>query len=145
MQESDDPAKRRLKLLDDSRFPLVRYRVPEVVDHLRAEADPLIEDFNLLLDAKRSFVLITSGLHDREPIEVRKGRAVWFKANQNRLVDRCKALIHVEPDPDQRHRMLDQTQNLGDALGMPFFMVADEAEALACAGTALEAQDECPD
>ena len=129
MSDSDTRAERSFTFLDASRFPIVRYRIPEAVGHLQAETDPLLKDLDLLLSRNLPFILITSGQHDREPADVRKGRAVWFKAHQPRLAGLCRVMIHIAPDPQERRRMIEQTQTLTNTLGMPLFVVSEETEA----------------
>lgn len=140
MSDSDAGAERSFTFLDASRFPVVRYRIPEAVGHLQAETDPLLRDLDLLLARNLPFILITSGQHDREPADVRKGRAVWFKAHQPRLAGLCRVMIHIAPNPEERHRMIEQTQTLSNTLGMPLFVVSDETEADRRAQSVLSAQ-----
>lgn len=127
--------------LDASRFPIVRYRIPEAVDHLRAETDPLLRDLDLLLACDLPFVLITSGQHDREPADVRKGRAIWFKAHQPRLARLCRVMVHIAPDAEERCRMIAEAGKLRNTLGLPFFVVSSEAEAAKEASAALSTEN----
>lgn len=140
MSDSDTGSEPRFAFLDTSRFPIVRYRIPKAVGHLQAETDPLLKDLDLLLARNLPFILITSGQHDREPADVRKGRAVWFKAHQPRLASLCRVMIHIAPDPEERRRMIEQTQTLSNTLGMPLFVVSDETEADKRAQSILSAQ-----
>ena len=138
MSDKEGAEKPAFALLDDSGFPVVRYRVPDPMDIGRDGYDELLADLDILLARDAPFVMITSGQHDREPPDVRKGRAVWFKANQGRFASRCKAFIHVEPDEDELRRMDEKKESLGEALGVPCFLVSSEADAIRRAAASLE-------
>ena len=137
MAREDSPTPSNLKLIDDSCFPIVRYRVPENPDMFDHGEDYLLQDLDSLLARDLPFVMITSGKHDQEADEIRKGRAIWFKANQKRFATLCRALIHLEPDRSEKQRMTADTQNLTAALGIPFTVVSSEAEAEQRAGEAM--------
>ncbi len=126
-----------LKVLDDSEFPVVRYRVPAAPESWDALRSGTEADIERLLSRSRPFVLISSGEHDREPTEVRKRRSLWLKQNRDRLAEVCRAMIHVEPDPEPRQRMAAQAASVSKALGLPFIVVGTDAIAALHAATRL--------
>lgn len=116
-------------LIDDSDFPILRYRIPEPEIWKDTDRDRLLPELEALLAREERFVLITIGLHDREPEEVRKGRAVWFKAHRGHFAEHCLALIHVCTDQDEEAKLRNAHQNLADALGTQVCLARDEADA----------------
>ena len=135
MSKKPDQAADRLKLLDASCFPVVHYRIPEPDGDTFADGDGLIADMEVLLRRDQPFVIVSSGLHDREPAEIRKGRAIWFKQNGARFAERCRAMIHVEPDEETRRLMAARLAKISDEMGTQFTVAGDTtaAEALALA------------
>ena len=129
MSDNAKRAANPLKLLDDSGFPIVRYRVPEPASDAFRCGDDLLADLEALLARDVTFVLISTGQHDREPFPIRQGRAAWFRQNGRRLAQRCKGMIHVEPDPDERRRITAQLSTISGSIGVAFAVVETIAAA----------------
>ena len=142
MAKKPDQAADRLKLLDASRFPLVRYRIPEPDENAFADGDSLLADMEVLLRRDQPFIVISFGLHDREPAEVRKGRALWFKQNRERFAERCRAMIHVEPDDETRRAMAERLSQIGKEIGTQLTVARDPAAADALARKLLGREQE---
>ena len=142
MSKKPDHAADRLKLLDASRFPIVQYRVPEPDDAAFKDGDYLLADMELLLRRSLPFIIVSFGLHDREPSEIRKGRAIWFKENQGRFAERCRAMIHVEPDDEERRLMAARLSRISKELGTLFTVASDSAAAEALGRALLVTEQE---
>ena len=142
MSKKPDQAVDRLKLLDASRFPIVHYTIPEPDGDTFADGDGLLADMEVLLRRDVRFVIVSFGLHDREPAEIRKGRAIWFKQNGARFAERCKAMIHVEPDEEARRLMAAGLSKISNELGTLFTVAGDRAAAEALARKLLATEQE---
>ena len=132
----------RLRLLDDARFPIVLYRIPEPGGAELQHGDDLLADLDGLLGRGAPFTLISIGQHDREPLPIRRARAAWLRLNRVRFAGRCRGLVHVAPDDDERRRMSEQLSTLGDSLGTPLSVVATLAEAETLARSLLDSERE---
>ena len=130
------------RLLDDSRFPIVMYRVPAPCAATFESGDGLLADLEALLRRGEPFVMISSGQHDREPPDIRRSRALWFKENVQRFAPLCKAMIHVERDSDERRRMESRLSTVGRGIGTRFMVVADAATAEALAWSLMAKTEE---
>ena len=129
-------------LLDDSDFPIVRYTIPDPPEARAGKDDRLLQDMDLLLARNQRFVLVSRGQHDRESVEVRQGRAVWFKENKALFAGRCLALIHIATDAEDLKRLKDQSADLSAALGVPLIVVSDDKEALQLAQSKVSSATE---
>lgn len=142
MSKKPDQTGDRLKILDASRFPVVHYHIPEPDGATFADGDDLLADMDVLLRRDQPFIIVSFGLHDREPAEIRKGRAIWFKQNRARFAERCKAMIHVEPDGEARRLMAALLSKISDEMGTQFAVTGDTAAAEALARMLLTREQE---
>ena len=137
MSKKPDQTIDRLQLLDASRFPIVHYNIPEPDGDTFAHGDGLLADLEVLLRRDLPFIIVSFGLHDREPAEIRRGRAIWFKQNRARFAEHCRAMIHVEPDEEARRVMASRLSKISNELGTQFTVAGDAAAAEALAEALL--------
>ena len=122
-------------IYDVSNFPLVVGRAEAMLPGYAARWR---DEMTALVGQDRAFVLIHTA-RDEEAHEDRKQRALWLKQHKAPLGRSCRALIHIEPDPDKRAAMAEQAQMAVKAFGVPVAMAATMAEALALGNDALAA------
>ncbi len=116
----------RFTVHDVSRFPLVYFREQAAQPGYAAlwEAETVA-----LVEHGRPYVLVYDQLRREESVEDRRHRGVWLKHNKDALATVCKALISIEPDPQQRAEVAARGETAVKAFGIAHLAVASEQDA----------------
>lgn len=121
--------------VDDSHFPLVFLR-----SHLLSSAS-IAEQFEVLFERNKPFVLITDHAHDdheEETSEERKEKALFFKQIKERMRRFCRGMIVVEGDAKINAAMRVTASAAGKAFGFSILFASDEEDAASKATLLLE-------
>lgn len=98
-------------------------------------------EMDALLARKRPFVMLHGVQGESEAHEDRRVRAIWLKENKAALIEHCRALVHVEPNPARRLAIRAEVAIAVQAFKVPMEIVASFEEALAVARRALDRAD----
>ena len=117
-------------------FPVVTFRNEAIQP---GYAGRWAREMEALVARAETFVLLFRSGRPEETQEDRKQRAVWLKTNKDALSQHCRALITVEPDPQERAEAAKEAQAMQKAFGLLLVSVASEDEARDLARTLLAA------
>ncbi|KGB99677.1 hypothetical protein DM43_3660 [Burkholderia cepacia] len=116
------PALATLAVFDVAEFPLVVVRNDAIAS--RGYAQRWLDDMHALMRHGEPFVMIFPPARPDEPHDDRKERGMWLKQNRAALAAVCRALVSVEPDPNEREAAIANASGIEKAFGIPFDVAA---------------------
>lgn len=117
-------------ITNTNHFPIVNISYQA---EYKQSLDELFEKFNTLLEYKRKFVFISEGpmneAESENDHESRKKVSLWVKNNRHILSEFVLALIHIEPDADQRAKLEQFSAVYAQFSGYPLYIVSSQEQA----------------
>ncbi|WP_269632949.1 hypothetical protein [Pelomonas sp. BJYL3] len=131
-----DAAIQAAQVFEMDGFPVVTFRNDAIRPGYAAR---WAREMEALVARAQAFVLLFLPERPEETLEDRKQRALWLKSNKDALSEHCRALITVEPDPQERAAAAKEAQAMQKAFGLLLVSVASESEARDLAQSLLAA------
>lgn len=131
-----DAAIQAAQVFEMDGFPVVTFRNDAIRPGYAAR---WAREMEALVARAQAFVLLFLPERPEETLEDRKQRALWLNSNKDALSEHCRALITVEPDPQERAAAAKEAQAMQKAFGLLLVSVASESEARDLAQSLLAA------